>query len=88
VSCLIATALPAAFTKTSALGVDEQRVNVVLDLDGAPDQWRTLGDGFAVEIEITIWAKPDVAQVPTSALFRQGGAWANLARVSALDART
>ncbi|HXX66814.1 MAG TPA: HlyD family efflux transporter periplasmic adaptor subunit [Polyangiaceae bacterium] len=67
---------PAAFTKTSALGVDEQRVNVVLDLDGPPDRWRALGDGFAVEIEISTWTQPDVLQVPTSALFRTGEAWA------------
>jgi HlyD family secretion protein len=66
---------PAAFTKTSALGVDEQRVNVVLDLDDPPDRWRALGDGFAVEIEITIWSKPDALQVPTSALFRGTAGW-------------
>jgi HlyD family secretion protein len=66
---------PAAFTKTSALGVDEQRVNVLLDMDGTVEQWRTLGDGFAVEIEITVWSKPDVVQIPTSAIFRQGSAW-------------
>lgn len=67
---------PAAFTKLSALGVDEQRVNVLLDLDDPPDAWRSLGDGFAVELEITIWSRPDVIQVPTSALFRDGAAWA------------
>jgi len=67
---------PAAYTKTSALGVDEQRVDVVLDLDGAPETWRALGDGFAVEVEITVWSGPDVPKVPTSALFREGGAWA------------
>jgi HlyD family secretion protein len=66
---------PAAFTKTSALGVDEQWVNVVLDLDRATEG-RSLGDGFAVEIEITEWSKPDVIQVPTSALFRDGTTWA------------
>jgi len=66
---------PAAFTKTSALGVDEQRVNVVLDLDGPPDRWRSLGDGFAVEVEITTWSKSDVVQAPTSALFRAQGRW-------------
>ncbi|HTQ05936.1 MAG TPA: HlyD family efflux transporter periplasmic adaptor subunit [Polyangiaceae bacterium] len=65
---------PAAFTKTSALGVDEQRVNVVLDLDGATPG--ALGDGFAAEVEITVWSKPDAVKIPTSALFRQGGAWA------------
>jgi HlyD family secretion protein len=67
---------PAAFTKTSALGVDEQRVNVILDLNGSPEQWHAIGDGFAVEIEITIWSKPDVVQIPTSAMFHQGGDWA------------
>jgi HlyD family secretion protein len=67
---------PSAFTKTSALGVDEQRVNVLLDPEGPPDAWRSLGDGFAAEIEITVWSKPDALQVPTSALFRQGAGWA------------
>jgi HlyD family secretion protein len=66
---------PSAFTKTSALGVDEQRVNVVLDPDGPADAWRSIGDGFAAEVEITVWSKPDVLQVPTSALFRQGAGW-------------
>jgi len=67
---------PSAFTKTSALGVDEQRVNVVLDPEGPPEAWAALGDGFAAEIEITVWSKPDVLQVPTSALFRRGMGWA------------
>jgi HlyD family secretion protein len=67
---------PSAFTKTSALGVDEQRVNVVLDPGGPSDVWKPFGDGFAAEIEITVWTKPDVVQVPTSALFREGAGWA------------
>jgi HlyD family secretion protein len=67
---------PAAFTRTSALGVDEQRVNVLLDPEGPPDLWRPLGDGFAVEVEITVWSKPDALQVPTSALLRAGAGWA------------
>jgi HlyD family secretion protein len=67
---------PSAFTKTSALGVDEQRVNVVLDPEEPSDAWRSLGDGFAAEIEITVWSKPDVVQVPTSALFRRDAGWA------------
>jgi HlyD family secretion protein len=66
---------PAAFTKTSALGVDEQRVNVLLDLEGPIERFRALGDGFAVEIELTTWSKPDALQIPTSALFRDGDAW-------------
>jgi HlyD family secretion protein len=67
---------PSAFTKTSALGVEEQRVNIVLDPDGPSESWQSLGDGFAAEIEITVWSKPDAVQVPTSALFRQGVGWA------------
>jgi HlyD family secretion protein len=67
---------PSAFTKTSALGVDEQRVNVVLDPAGPSESWRSIGDGFAAEVEITVWSKPDVVQVPTSALFRHGAGWA------------
>jgi hypothetical protein len=51
-------------------------VNVLLDLAGMPAEWRALGDGFAVEIEITIWSKPDVPQVPTSAHSRSGSGWA------------
>jgi HlyD family secretion protein len=66
---------PSAFTKTSSLGVDEQRVNVVFDLDGSPERWKALGDGFAVEIEITTWSKADALQIPTSALFREDTDW-------------
>jgi HlyD family secretion protein len=73
---------PSAFTKTSALGVDEQRVNIVLDPDGPQENWQPLGDGFAAEIEITVWSKPDAVQVPTSALFRQGAGWAAFAVAS------
>lgn len=67
---------PSAFTKTSALGVDEQRVNVILDPDGPADAWQAIGDGFAADVEISIWSKPGVIQVPASALFRQGAGWA------------
>jgi hypothetical protein len=52
------------------------RVNVVLDPDSAADAWMAIGDGFAAEVEITVWSKPDVVQVPTSALFRRGDGWA------------
>ena len=67
---------PSAFTRTSALGVDEQRVNVLLDPDGSRERWRALGDGFAAEVEITVWSMPEVIAVPTSALFRKGPGWA------------
>ncbi len=67
---------PQAFTKVSALGVEEQRVNVIIDFINPPEDRPTLGDGFRVEARIVIWDDDEVVQVPTSALFRTGGAWA------------
>lgn len=67
---------PSGRTKISALGVEEQRVNVIADF---PDRDRipsALGDGFRVEAKIIIWEKDDVLKVPTSALFRHGDGWA------------
>jgi HlyD family secretion protein len=66
---------PAAFTRVSALGVEEQRVNVLLDPDGPAAPWSALGDGFAADVEITVWSRPDVVQVATSAIFREGSGW-------------
>jgi HlyD family secretion protein len=67
---------PSGFTKISALGVEEQRVNVVIDFDEPRDVWRSIGDGYRVEVRIVIWAKDDVLKVPTSSLFRHEGKWA------------
>jgi HlyD family secretion protein len=67
---------PAAFTKVSALGVEEQRVNVIADLLTPLDQRRTVGDGFRVEARIIVWESPDALKVPAGALFRQGEQWA------------
>ncbi len=66
---------PSGFTKLSALGVEEQRVNVVIDLLDPPEKRRQLGDGFRVDCEVVIGEADDVLQVPTSALFRVDGAW-------------
>jgi HlyD family secretion protein len=66
---------PSAFTKVSALGVEEQRVPVVIDLD-APAPGVALGDGFRIEAEIALWSADTVTKVPVSALFRQGDRWA------------
>ncbi|HET6671525.1 MAG TPA: HlyD family efflux transporter periplasmic adaptor subunit [Pyrinomonadaceae bacterium] len=63
---------PSAFTKVSALGIEEQRVNVVADLT-TPST--TLGDGYRVEGRIVVWQADDVLQVPVSALFRRGESW-------------
>ena len=64
---------PAGFTRISTLGVEEQRVNVIADVIGAPPQ---LGDRFRVEAQIVTWSSPDVVKVPNSALFRRGEGWA------------
>jgi len=68
---------PSGFTKISALGVEEQRVNVVLDFDESQrSSWERLGDGFRVEVRVVIWADDQVVVVPTGALFRSGEQWA------------
>jgi len=61
--------------KISALGVEEQRVNVVADFVDPPETWKSLGDGFRVEAKIVIWEEENVLTVPTSALFRSGTEW-------------
>jgi HlyD family secretion protein len=63
---------PSAFTKTSALGVEEQRVNVVGRFVDNPGR---LGDRYRVEVRIVLWQGLDVLKIPTSALFRQGEHW-------------
>lgn len=67
---------PFGFTKISALGVEEQRVNVIVDFDDVRDAWEALGDGYRVEIGVVIWEKSNVLKVPTSSLFRIGENWA------------
>jgi len=65
---------PSAFTKISALGIEEQRVYVLVDPLG--EGWQALGDGFAVEALISISERDDVAQIPAAALFRHDTGWA------------
>lgn len=67
---------PYGFLKVSALGVEEQRVNVIVDFTGPPSEWSTLGHGFRVEAAVVTWEAPDVLKVPVAALFRRGGDWA------------
>lgn len=67
---------PSGFTKISALGVEEQRVNVILDLDEGQPAADRLGDAFRVEVGIEIWRDTDVLMIDNGALFRQGSAWA------------
>ncbi len=67
---------PAAFTKVSALGIEEQRVRVRLDLTTPAAERPPLGDAYRVFLEISEWESDDALQVPISALFRSGGDWA------------
>lgn len=60
---------PAAFTKVSALGVEEQRVKVLIDITSAPSQWLALGDGFRVAVRIVTLEQSSALMVPTSAVF-------------------
>ncbi|MGI9430153.1 MAG: efflux RND transporter periplasmic adaptor subunit [Bythopirellula sp.] len=67
---------PSAFTKVSTLGVEEQRVNAIVDLVDPPQERTALGDGFRVEARIIVAEAKDVLKTPTSALFRVGADWA------------
>ncbi len=67
---------PSGFMKVSALGVEEQRVNVIIDLADAASGARQLGDGYRVEVRIVIWTDDDVVKVPVGGLFRSGDGWA------------
>ena len=67
---------PAARTRVSALGVEEQRVNVIVDLQADPALLDRLGDGYRVDARIEVARHSDAVQVPTAALFRQDGNWA------------
>jgi HlyD family secretion protein len=67
---------PSGFMKISALGVEEQRVWVVMAFADSREAWAALGDGYRVEARVIVWQQPDVLKVDTSSLFRQGDDWA------------
>ena len=66
---------PAAFTKVSALGVEEQRVNVVIDFVAAPAEWQNLGDAHRIDARILAEKRDNALTVPVGALFRHDGSW-------------
>lgn len=70
---------PAAFTKVSALGVEEQRVNVLIDIASPSEQWRALGDGYRVSVRLVTLALDQVLRVPVSAVFPQPGEGSGMA---------
>lgn len=67
---------PAGFPKVSALGIEELRVETIVDLTDPAEQWRRLGHDFRVVVEVTIWQGEDVLTVPVGAMFRNGEGWA------------
>jgi HlyD family secretion protein len=83
---------PAAFTKISALGVEEQRVIVLCDLLDPPESARALGDRFRVEVRVAVWHEDEVLTIPAGALFREGNRWKTFlhqngrAKLTAIDA--
>jgi HlyD family secretion protein len=73
---IVRTIEPTGFTKVSALGVEEQRVRVIVDFSSPPDAWTRLGDGYRVEATFVVWSSDDSLTVPSSALFRRDDGWA------------
>ncbi len=67
---------PSAFTRPSALGIDEQRVNVIVAITEPRERWAALGDGYRVEVRLVLWQAEDVIKVPLGAVFRHGSGWA------------
>lgn len=67
---------PAGFEDVSALGIEEQRVQVLLDLDGDPEAYARLGHDYRVFVRVVSWREEEALRAPLSALFRQGKDWA------------
>lgn len=67
---------PIGFMKISALGIEEQRVNVIVDIISEYSRWARLGHGYQVDVEIVLWDGSDLLSVPVTALFRDQGKWA------------
>ena len=67
---------PSGFMKVSALGVEEQRVNVVIDFTDPAAVAKLLGDGYRVEVRIVVWREANVVKAPVGSLFRRDTGWA------------
>lgn len=78
---------PAAFTKVSALGIEEQRVNVVIDVAQPPPEWRSMGDGFRVTARVITASADDALLVPVGALFAFGDGGTAVYRIEGSRAR-
>jgi HlyD family secretion protein len=73
---------PYGFTKVSALGIEEQRVNVIVDIVSPRDEWERIAHGYQVDVRIVLAESEDVLKVPLTALFRDGANWAVFVRES------
>lgn len=67
---------PFGFTKVSALGIEEQRVNVIIDFEDPHEAWAALGHGYRLDTRVFVWEAADVLKLPVSALFRDEEKWA------------
>lgn len=76
IAARVAQVEPSAATRVSALGIEEQRVQVILELEGDPAGWAALGHGFRVIARIRLWQAEGVLSLPVEALFRDGADWA------------
>lgn len=76
----VRTIEPAGFTKVSSLGVEEQRVLVIVEIASEPEKWKHLGDGYSLEAKFILWEGKDVLQAPAGALFRYKDGWAVFVR--------
>jgi HlyD family secretion protein len=71
----VARVEPSAFTKISALGVEEQRVNVLIAPTASGPAWSRLSDGYRANARIEVWSRPEVLKVSLAALFRKSSDW-------------
>ena len=67
---------PFGFTKVSALGIEEQRVNVIIDITSPREDWSRIAHGFQVDVRIVLWEGQEVLKLPLTALFRDDSSWA------------
>jgi HlyD family secretion protein len=67
---------PFGFTKVSALGIEEQRVNVIIDFTSPREAWSRIAHGYQVDVRIVLWRGSEVLKLPLTALFREGEKWA------------
>lgn len=67
---------PTGFTKISALGVEEQRVRIIVDITSPTELWVRLGDGYRIDTKFILWQGQNILQIPENSLFRNGDGWA------------